>query len=272
MIVDTHAHVWVLDPSRYPWHPIGGYVPQTEASLQNYLTLLDQNDVERAVLVQPTPYGWDNSYLMDCVHGNEERLRQVVLVNPLSAHAGLDLESLIQRGADGLRINLHLNPPAVIDNEDFLALWDTIDRQKIPVCLQLTPLYFPMIRTLAQQYPSVKIILDHLARPEIGSNLSDSPFQELLPLSEYLNIYVKLSGLNYYSNEIAPYHDTWQLLSTVVHRFTPQRCMWGSDFPFVEEHWSYAQNLETFKQELSFSTTELEWILGGTAGNIWWND
>ncbi|HAF61441.1 MAG TPA: hypothetical protein DCK95_03850 [Anaerolineaceae bacterium] len=272
MIVDAHAHVWVLDPQKYPWNPIGGYIPQEEASLSRFLALLDQQNIEHAVLVQPTPYGWDNSYLMECARGNEERLRRVVLVNPLSAHAGLDLQSLIQNGANGLRINLHLNPPATIDNENFMTLWDTIDTLKIPVCLQLTPLHFSMVRTLAEKYPSIKIILDHLARPEIGSSPMDSPFQDLLELCEYPNIYVKLSGLNYYSKQKAPYRDTWQLLSAVANRFTPQRCMWGSDFPFIEEHWSYAQNLETFKQELGFPTTELEWILGGTAGNIWWND
>ena len=272
MIVDAHAHVWVQDPQQYPWNPIGGYIPEAEASLQRYVAVLDQNAVDCAVLVQPTPYGWDNSYLMDCVRGNEERFRQVVLVNPLSAHASLDVESLLQKGAHGLRINLHLNPPAVIENKDFLAVWNTLDNLNIPVCLQLTPLYFSLVRTLAAQHPSVTIVLDHLARPEVGSMPSDRSFQDLLALSEFPNISMKLSGLNYYSQQNAPYQDTWQLLTAVADRFTPQRCMWGSDFPFVEEHWSYTQNMETFQHRLGFSDSDLDWIFGRTARKIWWND
>lgn len=272
MIRDAHVHIWVNDPEKYPWNPIGGYIPQNEAPIEMLAQLMDKSGVQGAVLVQPTPYGWDNSYMLDAAGGKEDRFRCVVLVNPLAEHASLDLATLKQKGAKGVRINLHLIPPAACDNQAFLGLWQTIHDLNLPVCLQLTPLYFYIVEQLAKKYPHTKIILDHLARPDKGSDLTNQNFNDLLGLAIHPNIYVKLSGLNYYSTKKAPYKDTWRLLKAINKQYSPQRCLWGSDFPFVEEHWSYEQNLKTYQREMEFTAMDLEWILGKTADSIWWSE
>ncbi len=83
MIIDSHVHVWVQQPEKYPWQPIGGYVPENEASVEMLLAVMDAAGVEGAVLVQPTPYGWDNSYLLDAAERYPDRFRCVCLVDPL---------------------------------------------------------------------------------------------------------------------------------------------------------------------------------------------
>jgi len=271
MIIDSHVHLWVQDPNHYPWNPIGGYIPESDASLPGFMEIIKNAGVERAVLVQPTPYGWDNAYLLDIKKEHGE-FRAVVLVDPFSEHAGIELESLKQKGADGLRVNLHLNPPAIIDNPFFLKLMDAADALELPVCFQLTPLYFGVIRDLAENHPGMKIILDHLARPEKGIGVNGAPFHELFDLADYPNIFIKLSGLNYYSKESAPYKDCWQYLALVNEHFSAQRCMWGSDYPLVEEHWNYKDNLATYQNKMGFPQEDLVWILGKTALGIWWKE
>ena len=105
MRIDSHLHLWVNDPENYPWHPIGGYLPETAAPLSHYLEVMDRNGVDGAVLVQPTPYGWDNAYLLHCKQEHPETFRAVVLVDPLSKDASQNLAALFNLGADGLRIN-----------------------------------------------------------------------------------------------------------------------------------------------------------------------
>jgi len=271
MIIDSHVHVWAQNPEKYPWSPIGGYVPKQSAPIEDLVQVMDEAHVDKAVLVQPTPYGWDNSYLMDALHAHENRFCGVVLVNPLSAHASLDLRLLRKRGARGLRINLHLNPPSMVENKVFLGLWNSIGEMEMPVCFQLTPLYFSMVRALAEMQPNIPIILDHLSRPDIGSNVNDSTFKDLLTLAQYPNIFVKLSGLNYYSAQKSPYADTWELLEAALDHFSARRCMWGSDFPFVQEHWNYSNALHFFQNELDLSDEDREWVLGKTAHSIWWD-
>ena len=270
MIIDSHLHLWVNDPVRYPWSPIGGYIPKTEAPLAHYLEVMDANGVDGAVFVQPTPYGWDNSYLLECKQSAPAKFKAVVLVDPLSDQAAESLERLVVDGADGLRINLHLQPLEKWQDSAFSQLWVRCVALDLPVCLQLTPEHLPFVGQLAAEYPT-RIILDHLARPKVGSVPEDDAFHALLHLAEQPNICVKLSGMNYYSAQSAPYRDTWQLLQAVKESFGAERCLWGSDFPFVEEHWSYRENLDIIRNELGFSDQDLDWVLGRTAKSIWWN-
>jgi predicted TIM-barrel fold metal-dependent hydrolase len=271
MKIDSHLHLWVNDPENYPWQPIGGYVPEGSASLARYLEVMDNNGVDRAVLVQPTPYGWDNAYLLDCKKSDPDRFRAVVLVDPLSGSASEDLKSLVDLGADGLRVNLQLRPLAEWKGESFYALMGACADLQMPVCFQTTPDYLGLIGEIAEQF-SIPFVIDHLGRPETGCDPSHLAFRKLLNLSDHPNVFVKLSGMNYYSNEAAPYRDTWPLLQAVKDRFGSEHCLWGSDFPFVEDHWTYAENLALYGEMLGFGDADLEWVLGRTAGSIWWTD
>lgn len=270
MRIDSHLHLWVNDPENYPWNPIGGYIPQEDASLTRYLKVMEKHEVDRAVLVQPTPYGWDNAYLLDCKKRDPEKFRAVVLVDPLSESAQEKFRELVEEGADGLRINMQLLPLGQWRNELFYALLNLCADLQMPICLQATPEYLGLIKEMAEAV-STPFIIDHLGRPEPGSAPDAPEFKRLLNLSEHANVYVKLSGMNYYSKETAPYRDTWPLLRAVKDQFGPERCMWGSDFPFVEDHWTYAENMALFAGELGFNNAEIEWIFGKTASSIWWN-
>ena len=273
MIVDSHLHIWVQQPNRYPWQPIGGYTPEDEAPVEKYLEIMDMEGVDRAVLVQPTPYGWDNSYLLDSAAAHPDRFRSVCLVDPLSEGASEKLADLVAKGVNGVRINWHLQPAEVWEtNAHHLKLLECAQDLNVPVCLQLTPEYFWLARKIAIHYSGVKIVLDHLGRPNKGCSPDDALFQSLIKLSQYPNLYIKLSGMNYYSQEGSPYSDTWSLLQTVNANFGSQRCLWGSDFPFVNEHWTYSDLLLTLKTRLRFSAEDLSWILGKTARLLWWKE
>lgn len=269
MIIDAHLHLWINKPEKYPWDPIGGYIPENEAPLSNFKKLMDENNIAGAVLVQPTPYGWDNSYLFSCKYTDPEKFKAVILVDPFSDQAVKKLQQLIWSGADGLRINLHLKSVKEWENKNFYELLEKCVSLKMPVCFQMTPDYLNLLHKLAVAIPG-KYIIDHMGRPELGSQPTDEKFMKFLALSEHSNIYIKLSGMNYYSQESAPYQDTWALLEAANAHFGSEHCMWGSDFPFVEEHWSYAQLLDMIRHHLGFTDDELDWILGKTAKSLWW--
>lgn len=271
MTIDAHLHLWVKDPDTYPWSPIGGYIPENEAPLPQFQKVMAENKIDGAVLVQPTPYGWDNSYLLDCKNTEPEKFKAVVLVDPLSLTGSEELTQLTEQGADGIRINLHLRPVQDWENKWFFVLLEKCVNLKLPVCLQLTPDYLQFLNKLIVDFPT-DFIIDHLGRPITGSLSTDGNFINFLALSEYNNVYIKLSGMNYYSTEPAPYKDTWKLLKTVKEHFRYDHCMWGSDYPFVEDHWSYTENLNFIRRSLQFKEDELDFILDHTARSIWWKD
>ena len=274
MILDAHVHVWVQNPDRYPWQVIGGYIPETEAPVEALLAVMDAARVDGAVLVQPTPYGWDNSYLLDCARRYPDRFRTVCLVNPLTEEGAVNLKCLVSEfRIAGVRINWNLHPTSIWQaNPYHLSLWETISELNLPVCLQMTSDQIGLLAELAGKYPQVRIVIDHLGRPRRGGQPSDPAFAQFLGLAQRANIHVKLSGLNYYSDQQAPYRDVWQLVQSVYRQFGAQRCMWGSDFPFVQEHWSYQLLLSTVQQDWNISAADLEWVLGGTAFKLWWQE
>ena len=159
----------------------------------------------------------------------------------------------------------------MIHSGKFLQFIEKTVELNMPVCFQLTPKYFFELKDLFSKFPDQIFVFDHMARPEKGTTVNELLFEELLALSEFSNVYVKLSGLNYYSAGTAPYEDTWPLLLAAKDTFTPQRCIWGSDFPFVNDHWSYGDQIKMFQNDIGFTEAELIWVMGKTADSIWWN-
>ncbi len=269
MRIDSHLHLWVNDPEKYPWQPIGGYIPEKDAPLAKYLDAMAVYGIDGAVFVQPTPYGWDNKYLLDCKKTDPEKFKAVVLVDPLSDSAAENMKALAEEGADGLRVNLQLQPVERWQSPAFTSLIKTCNELGLPVCFQTTPEYFDLINELAVDF-QIPFVIDHLGRPEPGSRIDDPDFIRLLNLSDHPNIFIKLSGLNYYSQNAAPFKDTWAMLKDVKDQFGAEHCMWGSDFPFIEENWSFGEMFDVFDNFMGFTETELEWILGKTAQSLWW--
>lgn len=274
MIIDSHVHIWKQDPRKYPWQPVGDYIPSTEAPASSLLEVMDATGVDRAVLVQPTPYGWDNSYLLDACSSHPSRFAAVCLVDPHSSQAVEDLKRLVlEQGVRGLRINWNLEPYQVWQQDaNHRKLWECLGSLGVPVCLQLTPDHLELAGAMASDYPEVSIVLDHLGRPPAGCDPTEGRFQRFLQLAANQNCHTKLSGLYYFSAKQAPYEDAWPLLQAAIHAYGPRRCMWGSDFPFVVEHWSYQDALFTIQHQLEIRDEDRAWILGETAASLWWSE
>jgi predicted TIM-barrel fold metal-dependent hydrolase len=272
MIVDAHNHVWSIAPEKYPWQPIGGYLPSSEASVDGLMEVMDAVGVDRAVLVQPTPYGWSNEYLLDAVRSCPERFKAVCLVDPCSQESPAKLRQLVcEQGVKGVRFNWNLDISYAWSADALHAqIWSVAQELDIPVCLQLGWSQLSQAADMANRFPQVRIVVDHLGRPQPGSREDAPGFQQFLALAEHSNCYAKLSGLYYFSQQKAPFSDTWTLLRAAVRTFGAQRCLWGSDFPFVLEKWSYQDWLATLRGELEFSPAELDFILGQTSIGLWW--
>jgi predicted TIM-barrel fold metal-dependent hydrolase len=272
MRIDAHCHAWVVSPERYPWQPVGGYLPQQDASGTILLKQMDAACMDRAVLVQPTPYGWNNAYLLDVVRQFPDRFRVVCLVNPFAQDSPQLLAQMVHNhGVKGVRFNWNLDTDHCWD-EDILhqRIWSTALDLGIPVCLQLANSQVPQVERLARRFPKLRIVLDHLGRPVPGSAPDSELFLAFLALAKLPNCYAKLSGLYYFSKQPVPYADAWPLLKASLHAFGANRCLWGSDFPFILDRWSYEGWLNTIQDQVGFSVKDLGWILGDTATSLGW--
>src|SRR4029078_5918548 len=69
LIIDTHLEVWTLDP-KFPFgHPQLGRDLKVDqaAPIENAVEQMREFGLRYAVLINPRYFGWDNSYIADCV-------------------------------------------------------------------------------------------------------------------------------------------------------------------------------------------------------------
>ncbi|WP_169237447.1 amidohydrolase family protein [Candidatus Roseilinea sp. NK_OTU-006] len=101
MIVEWNHHLFSSDTVGYPWHPRATYIPQEthDDPLAHYLHTMDERGVDRAVIVQPEPYGDDHTLVLDALARGPERLRATALFYPKDSDAPRKLEELVSRAS-----------------------------------------------------------------------------------------------------------------------------------------------------------------------------
>jgi predicted TIM-barrel fold metal-dependent hydrolase len=105
-MIDSHAHVASPDSLRFPHSTEFPRAPKFDAPVEALLQDMNVVGVERAVLIQPSLYGFDHSYLLACLREHPSRFVGVALADPLDTHFAWRLASAWlktrQSGASGL--------------------------------------------------------------------------------------------------------------------------------------------------------------------------
>ena len=127
--------------------------------------------------------------------------------------------------------------------------------------------HLPQTIELVDRHPEQIFILNHIAKPRIRKNIY-SPWRErIIELAKRENVYCKISGLvteadwtDWEEFQLLPY------LETILKAFTPQRLMFGSDWPvclLASSYLKWYQIISNFIKPLS--PDEQDRIMGSTA-------
>lgn len=239
-VVDAHAHVFDFATPLAPgaWHR-----PAAEATIEQYLALLDAHGVRRGVLAAASIYGTNNGYALDACRRHAQRLRTTVILDPECSLA--EMKSLAASGAVGIRLqwrNVAKTPD--LASPTWRAFLHRIAKLDWHVELHddSARLAHPLA---ALEAAGVKIVVDHFGRPGEGAGIRCPGFQRLLRSIETGRTWVKLSSaFRLVSPQLAI--DAAQALLRCAG---PERLMWGSDWPFAafESTIDYGQTLATFE-------------------------
>jgi predicted TIM-barrel fold metal-dependent hydrolase len=228
-VVDCHVHVF--DPVRFPYRPDTFYAPSgqelgTPARLGG---VLDAHGVEHALLVGPNSgYGEDNRCPLDAVAAGAGRYRGMAAV-PIGT-AAAELAALAAAGVVGITVN------AALLGTDFYAdagrmLADLAELDLI-ADVQVTGGQLLVLSPLLER-SGVRVVVDHCGRPDPAAGLDAPGFRELLRWGRSGRAVVKLSGCAKVSRESYPHTDVLPYVRALVDDFGPDRCVWGSDWPFL---------------------------------------
>ncbi len=225
--IDCHAHV--LGPqTRFPY-PAGqsSYTPR-EARVADYRAMLNRLGFGRAVLVQPSIYGTDNTCLLTACRELGLATRAVAVLEP--PYEAAHLRNLHAAGVRGVRIN-HGDLSAAYLGELARAIapfgWHLqlfIDHGQIAAVL-------PIVTRLP-----IDTVFDHLGHMPAALGVRDPAFQALLGGLQEGRCWVKLTA-PYRLSVDRPRFDDVAPMVQALYEAAPERCIWGTDWPHTNTTW-----------------------------------
>jgi predicted TIM-barrel fold metal-dependent hydrolase len=277
MIVDTHVHIWAIDPPRYPVGPTAPNwtaLPDEPATAEELIADMDANGVGKSVLVQTSWSTWDNGYIADSVKAYPDRFIGHGLLDPLDVdNATLARYWVRDRGLAGFRFHpLYYPAENVLLRRQNEPLWEEIAALDVVVQFHMRAEHVDQVAALAVRYPHLRMIIDHMGYPNVADPMS--AFTQVVGLAHHTNIYLKLSDIKGRSREAYPYLDVHPFIRQLLDAFGVQRTVWGTGYPghHRQKHgWlTLAEELQLVRDGLGFLTyEEIDRILGGTALELW---
>ncbi len=269
--VDAHLHVWQAAEGETPG--VQTIVPpQTDVPIERASRVMLEHKIDRAVLVQPVFRGEDNSYVAASARNDPARFAAVCVVDPRVAGAEQRLADWVEQGCRGLRLR-----PRIADEADAFGdpatypLWQAAQRLRVVVSVLAEPRHAPAIGALAERFPDVSIVVDHMGHPDPAAGAQDDGFRQLIALARHPRVFVKVSGFYHFSTQAFPFADCWDLVEALYEHFGPRRLLWGSDFPHVEATCGYSQSLRLPDAALAdWIANERDLVMGENAVKLYW--
>jgi predicted TIM-barrel fold metal-dependent hydrolase len=270
-VVDSHVHVSTADKDRFPRGGLFGSAPAFTAPVEDFLATMTAAKIDQAVLVQPSLYGFDHSYLMHCLAAHPETFVGIALGNHSSAAFIDELEELVRVGPiRGIRLAPMISPGRGWFEPKVEPLASAAARLGLTLNLLCDPQGLPAADEWIARHPELSIIVDHLGRPDLAPGPLEASCDGLLRLARHDNVFVKLTALPVMSNSCYPHRDVWPWIVATVEAYGAERLLWGSDHPFTAPGGEYADSLTILDEVLpNISAADRHSIVSGTARKLY---
>jgi L-fuconolactonase len=241
-IIDTHLHAISSDTATYPIAPVGGHQSEWSrkrpADVAGVLREMDEAGIAKAVLVQAsTVYGHDNRYVVDAVRAHPHRFVGVYSIDALAADAVSQIERWQSEGLSGIRLfttgSTMPGQSHWLGHESSYVAWAHAEARGIPVCLQMTMEGLPVLRSLLERFPKVRVLLDHCARADLSDGPPYAAANALFEMASYPGVYLKLTNRTLEASAAGKSNPA-AFLEQIVEVYGADRIAWGSNFPAAE--------------------------------------
>jgi len=223
---DAHCHIFG-PVDRYPYADTRSYTPP-EAPLSAFRALHGRIGVERAVIVNATPYGRDNTVVLDAIAQSGGRYRGIANVDDRMTRRELDM--LASGGIDGCRFTFLSR----LGGRPDMSAFDRIITRIVPfgwhVDLYLEAAQLDEMAPHLEALP-VPYVIDHMGVIDASAGLQQPAFQKLLSLLRRdEKCWVKITGPERISRSGPPFHDAVPYARVLIET-APHRVLWGTDWP-----------------------------------------
>ncbi len=272
MKIDAHHHFWDITSSQfdYSWTD----TDTNRAINQSFLPAdlkphLDACGIKKTVFVQTQHDVAENHWVLNLANHNDWIAGLVGWIDLASSDCEPQLEEFKQyRKFVGVR---HITQDEPDDNfivrGDVMNGLQLLEKHNVPFDLLFFVKHLRHAAELGRQLPNLRMVIDHLAKPEIKTGNLTSWKEDFIAAARFPNIFCKLSGMiteadwsNWSTEDLKPYVDL------ALEHFGPERCMFGSDWPVCELAGTYRQVHDSLTELIGkLSSSEQEAIWSKTA-------
>jgi 2-pyrone-4,6-dicarboxylate lactonase len=222
---DAHCHIFGPGDV-YPYAADRSYTPP-DAPLSRFKALQTTLGLSRAVLVNASCHGSDNTVIVDAIAQSGGTYRGVA--NSDDSFTEKDFEKLHLAGFRGVRFNFVKHLGGMPDMGEFQRTLARIRPFGWHIDLHFDASDLIEHDALLQSLP-VPFIIDHMGRVPTKNGLGQEPFKLLLNLARNNEkCWIKISGSERISSG-PPFTDAVPFAQALIEA-APDRILWGTDWP-----------------------------------------
>lgn len=224
---DAHCHLFgPADP--FPFSPDRSYTPP-DSGLDDFLALQSQLGLSRAVFVQASCHGVDNSAMIDGIQRGGGRFAGVAMIDDSFTDA--ELAELHDNQVRGIRFNFVAHLGGAPDLDRFWRLVHRVAALDWHIVLHFDAKDFADYTPVLDAMP-VPYVIDHMARVPAVDGIEQEPFQRLL--DRYANderCWIKISCAERLTDgKVSPFDDVVPFAQALIAT-DADRLLWGTDWP-----------------------------------------
>ncbi|MBS1486312.1 MAG: amidohydrolase family protein [Bacteroidetes bacterium] len=268
MWIDAHQHFWNYNPKRDTWITDEMKVLQRNFLPSDLNPLLDCSHISGCVAVQADQSETETQFLVSLAEAND-------FIKGVVGWVDLQSNNLTERLAyfsqykklKGFRHIVQSEPNDFLLRALFINGVRELKKFDFTYDILIYERQLPATLEFVKNFPDQRLVIDHLAKPNIKSHSFDNWKKHIQLIAEQENIFCKISGMiteadwhNWKYEDFIPY------LDVVFNSFGIDRIMYGSDWPVCLVAASYEKQFSILQQYIqNFSQAERNKILGGNA-------
>jgi L-fuconolactonase len=269
--IDAHQHFWQLSqPFEYGWLD----KPELKSIRRDYLPSdlklhLESCQISGSIFVQTQHNLAENRWVLGMCD-------QYPFIKGIVGWVDLASEACETQILE-MQANPHfLGVRHVVQDEaddDFLIRPEILrglsllEKHDLPFDVLIYVKHLKHVPTLARKLPNLKMVINHLAKPQIADGELRAWQNDFEACAQFENVWCKLSGMvteadwnNWKANDLKPY------IEIAIDAFSPKRLMFGSDWPVCELAGTYKAVHDALAMNISQLTeAEQARIFAGSA-------
>ena len=239
-LIDTHQHLIYRNEATYSWAKDIPALSESDFTVKDYQNLTKDFDIIGTLFmecaVDDPDYKNESNFINSLMKNSENGIKGLILSIRPENNNDFDqwLDESKSLGVVGYRRVLHVMPDELSQSDNFKDNVKKIGKAGKPYDLCYHAGQLKIAYELSKSCDEMNLVLNHCGVPSIASGEIDEWKKDISELSKLDHVTCKLSGLMAYcAPGTSSYETIKPYVDHVLNSFSPDRMVWGSDWPVV---------------------------------------